>query len=71
MKKLLSVAVMVISLQGCAILTPGTPTLHAYLVAHAAGVADVVTVGAVAGAGVNVVNLAKDVKPAAPVEKAK
>ena len=66
MKKL--VAVILLSLTGCAVLTPATPTLHAYLIAHAAGVADIATVGTVAGAGVNIINLTKDIKPASGVK---
>ena len=62
------VLIVLAILSGCAVLTPATPTLHAYLIAHAAGVADVATVGAVAGAGVNVINLAKDLKPASGVK---
>ena len=60
-----------VTLPGCAVLT-AQPTLHAYLLAHAAGVADVITVGTVVsvyeGAIVNGIALKKDISPASGVK---
>ena len=64
MKLLIAAALLMLS--GCAVLTPGTPSLHAYLIAHAAGVATATETAAIVVAGeqvyINTREVVKDVK---------